>query len=138
MLACHDLVSEAGAWNEYLNDATRFIYLAEDENPFGFVCAGEPITSDLPGESVGEVIGLYLLPGYWGHGMGRKLLVRGLSVLKRRHFEEAFLWVRVDADGAIGAVRSLGFDAIDMHRETNLAGGVIAEQGYRISLDNYF
>lgn len=125
--ATHEINHGPTDWAYYLDSTDHFIYLAEHERPFGFVCAG-----------MGEVIGLYLRPDCWGCGMGKKLLVRGLSVLKRRGFEHAFLWVRDDASRMQAVVASIGFERIDTVRETNLRHHSIREAGYSLALDNWF
>ncbi len=86
----------------------------------------------------GEVLGLFVAPPYWGHGMGRKLLVRGLSVLKRRQFESAFLWVRDDLPRVADIVESLGFERAVMQRTTNLGTGERVETAFHKSLEDYF
>lgn len=128
-------------WHSLLSSPLHFVYLAEDTRPFGFVCAGEPLEA-LPGyERHGEVIGWYVLPEYQGYGMGRKLLVRGLSVLKRRGFASALLWLRDDAAGALSIVESLGFDGGALSRTTNWQIGgerEVRETGYELRLDDWF
>lgn len=123
-----------------LGQGQHFIYLAEDKAPFGFVCAGAPLLE--PGiegeEGAGEIIGWYLAPAYQGHGMGKKLLVRGLSVLKRRAFETAVIWLPDDAWRARLVIEQLAFASADMTRTTNQDGISVTEQGYRLSLDAYF
>ena len=107
---------------------TYFTYLAEDTEPFGFVTAGE-----------GEILALYIKPEYRGKGMGRKLLVRGLSILKIRGFESALLWIPQGAASVLSIARSLKFKADGSERYTNaIDGSTQFEQGYRLSLSEYF
>lgn len=137
-LASAHIIPVSGTdWAPYVDDQARFIYLAEDTAPFGFVCAGRPQDIDVLPATAGEIIGLYLHPDYQGHGMGRKLLVRGLSVLKRRGFETGFIWLRQDASRAKRVVASLGFAETGYERSTR-AHGIVLEQGFEVDLESYF
>jgi len=138
LAAMHGVSPPAPDWRTLMGNPEHFVYLAEDETPFGFVCAGQPLDDVFEGKLTGEVIGLYLLPEYWGHGMGRKLLVRGLSVLKRRDFDSAFMWVREDAERALGVAASLHFERTAMSRTTNVGPEPVFEIGYQLDLGEYF
>lgn len=125
-------------WGLFSESREHFIYLAEDEQVFGFVCAGTPSDVDVAGAGTGELFGLYLLPTHQGHGMGRKLLVRGLSVLKRRGFERGFMWVPRDARPVRHIAARLGFEPAGTQRATNTRAGELDEIGLVISLDEWF
>ncbi len=114
-----------------------FCYLAEDEAPFGFVIAGDdPLAL---GENHGQILAIYMRPSHRGFGMGKKLLVRGLSVLKRRGYESALVWVPAGAEAPRALIVSLGFEADDSERLVNVdGGGSLVEKGYRLSLKDYF
>ncbi len=115
-------------WHHLRADGAYFTYLAEDEAPFGFVSAGE-----------GELIAIYIKSTYRGFGMGRKLFVRGLSVLKRRGFETASIWLGVEKKTALSMIESLGFESDGAERYVNdPTGGTSFELGYRLSLEDYF
>jgi ribosomal protein S18 acetylase RimI-like enzyme len=118
----------------YVSPANRvmlgayFTYLAEDSEPFGFVSAGE-----------GEIIALYVKPAYRGLGMGSKLLVRGLSVLKLRGFESALAWIPETGVIALKTFASLNFEADGSERYSNAPDGSTRfEWGYRLGLTDYF
>ncbi len=105
-----------------------FTYLAEDTEPFGFVSAGE-----------GEIIALYIKPEYRRKGMGSKLLVRGLSILKLRGFESALCWLAEGDTPALEILLSLKFKADGSERLTNTRDGATrTEKGYRLGLSEYF
>ena len=115
-------------WQHLKHEGAFFTYLAEDTAPFGFVSAGE-----------GEIVALFLKTQYRGFGMGRKLLVRGLSVLKRRHFDSAHIWLTDNADVARSMIQALGFEPDGSERYVNDSlGGSSFEIGYHISLEDYF
>jgi L-amino acid N-acyltransferase YncA len=112
----------------HTREGTYFTYLAEIDAPFGFILAGE-----------GEIVALYIKPGYRGKGMGGKLLVRGLSVLKLRGFESALAWIDDDADLVRKTFLSLKFEADGSERYSNAPDGTTQfEKGYRLSLSEYF
>ncbi|MEX0942338.1 MAG: GNAT family N-acetyltransferase [Pseudomonadales bacterium] len=120
-----------------LGEGQHVIYLAEDDEPFGFVCAGAPLLDPGTG-GAGEIVGWYVRPGYQGHGMGKKLLVRGLSVLKRREFETAIIWLPDGAERARLILEQLSFKPLNVSRTSNQGGISMVETGYRVSLDDYF
>jgi len=121
-----------------LESEAHFVYLAEDESPFGFVAAGRH-EGGLLEPTAGEILGLYLATSHQGFGMGRKLLVRGLSVLKRRGFESAFAWLPADSERAITVFEEVSFErSPGLVREINVAGTARTEYGYRIGLEAFF
>ena len=112
-----------------------YAYMAEDERVFGFVTCGAPLIAE---KGVGEIIAIFVSPQHRGFGMGKKLLVRGLSVLKRRGFEIATLWVNED-NLVDGFLESLGFELAVETRELNLPDGNVALQRcFCRPLDDYF
>lgn len=124
--------------NTLLSSREHFIYLAETDAPFGFVGAG-PADEMIAGPGVGEIVALYLLPLVQGQGMGKKLLVRGLSVLKRRGFERAFAFVPVASVSAIAVFRAIGFEPVEgVERVVNKGAQAVRECGYSVSLDDFF
>ena len=115
-----------GAWSDEINwpalfaETGVFSYLAEDDRPFGVVSVGTP-REDLYGNA-GEVIAWYLEPEYWAEGFGRKLLVHGLTVMKRRNFERAFVSIPETSENALETVWQLQFEqhSIKPVGDTNL------------------
>lgn len=140
-------------WQERLLANDVFTYLVEAETIFGFVTAGPSLLMDA---DVGEVCGLFLSPLYRGSGMGKKLLVRGLSVLKRRGFGRAVIFVdslygngSLLAGGAETTVRAeshalesllvgLGFVPEMGEREINYRGATFRQVGHCLDLEGYF
>jgi len=104
-------------WQQLLSQGSFFTYLAEDSEPFGYVSAGPAIMQE--DHTIGEIVALLLKSEYRGFGMGRKLLVRGLSVLKRREFSIAQIWIPDHAAVARDVVRSLDFEADGSERIVN-------------------
>ncbi|MBD3645998.1 MAG: GNAT family N-acetyltransferase [Pseudomonadales bacterium] len=138
LAAIHDLYQGRDDWQSLFDDGTVFTYLAEDDAPFGFVTAGRPREEWFHNGSMGEIISLCVLPDYQGHGIGRHLLVHGMSVLKRRDFESALVWLREESERGRKLIEALGFEEIDACRTLNVAGNEIAEQAWCMSLDEFF
>ena len=95
------------SWLDMFAVPEIFSYLAEDDEPFGVVSVAP--ASDYWLDNAGEVIVWYLHPKFRNVGLGRKLLVHGLSVLKRRDFEIALIWIPETADEASKALYELRF-----------------------------
>lgn len=118
-----------------LGGTDHFVYLAETARPFGFVGAGAG-EGDFIGDDVGEVMALFIHPDFQGYGMGRKLLVRGLSVLKRRGFGRALAFV---PDGAEETFEAVGFElASGLSRQINIGTKTVTERGLLVDLDAFF
>ena len=112
----------AGSGDRYSGEE-RFTYLSEDENVFGFVTSGSPQVEFFSDDLTGEILSLYVHPDYQGHGYGKKLLVHGLSVLKRRGFEFAVMWIPEMATRALTISTALNFEEVDgAHLIDNQAG----------------
>lgn len=111
-----------------------FTYLAEDERCFGVVTAGVPAHRQDSG--TGEILLWYIAEANRRAGWGRKLLVHGLSVLKRRFYDEAFIWLPRDAGAAVHIVEAFGFEPNGAERIDNRADTV--SQGYVRSLADFF
>ncbi|XOV88231.1 MAG: GNAT family N-acetyltransferase [Pseudomonadota bacterium] len=125
-------------WPALLASPAHFVYVAEDNSIFGFVAAGAPL-DPLPGsEGTGEIIGLCVKPGYQRQGMGTKLLVRGISVLKRRTFGRAHVWLPDARPQVVRVFTAVGFEATGVTRITNLESRPWRESGFEMGLDAFF
>jgi len=121
----------------WMGDPEIFTYVAEDSQLFGYITAGPPRDA-LFSADTGEVYALCVLPEYWGQGIGRKLVVHGISVLKRRHFNRVVVWLPAEAERARRMLRGLKFSGNGMNRETNLPGQVLWEEGFELDASDYF
>ena len=115
-----------------------FTYLAEDSEPFGFITVGQSEESLFDPASTGEVLEWYLAGRRSQKGYGSKLLVRGLSVLKRRFFDQAVIWLPADAVRAISILNSLGFENAGMERIANSKSGSSVSNADLKDLGDYF
>ncbi len=116
-----------------------FTYLSEDDMPFGFVTSGSLSEPSLDDGHTGEIQALFVHPDYQGFGVGRKLLVHGLSVLRRRGYESALIWVPVAGGAALRIVEALKFRPAGSVRLLN--GGqstTVKEIAWRLDISDYF
>jgi GNAT superfamily N-acetyltransferase len=80
-----------GWWSQNL--ARRRLLVAEEANDVrGFAAIG-PSRDDDATAPTGEVYAIYVDPGAWGQGLGRRLMKRALYELRAANFAEATLWV---------------------------------------------
>ena len=80
--------------------------------PFGVVAVGDPREHSYRDSKTGEVIVWYADLGPPHLGFDQKLLVHGLSVMKRRDFERAQIWLHESSAEAIESVRGLHFKQV--------------------------
>lgn len=80
----------------------------KDNKAVGFICIGKCRDEDKSNE-YGEIGGLYLLPDYFRHGIGSKLINWGINELKKRGFKKVTLWVLEDNINAIEFYEKIGF-----------------------------
>ncbi len=102
----------------------------------GFVSVGPSRdgSGGSPEGEVGEVHAIYLLPRWWGQGLGVRLLVAGLDHLRENGFRSATLWVLESntrarrfyercgwaLDGAATVDTSLGFPMSEVRYRVDL------------------
>lgn len=122
-------------WQRQLLMPGNFTYVIEQKSIFGFVSAG---SADLPNPRIGELLGLYVDPSKRRQGWGRKLLVRGLSVLKLREFESACVYLKEEARGARALLTELGFVATALEKTSFIDGQEVIQTGYQTDLADYF
>ena len=125
-------------WSDLMRRKGIFTYIAEDDAPFGMVTAGPPQEDFLDDDKTGEILALYLKPGYQGRGLGRKLLVHGVSVIKRWDSVRAVIWIPEVATRALHVVTVLGFEELGASREINREGGTVVETCLALDCANWF
>jgi len=126
-----------------LDAANVFTYLAEEDTPFGFVTVGASEALTQPAEALidnatGEILEWYLRPEFWHRGFGAKLLVHGLSVLKRRMYECAIIWLPAKADRAEAITLRLGFEHHGAEKIVNDSAGSHSAHALIKDLSEYF
>ena len=128
----------AQEWQGFFNDPRIFTYLCETDRPFGFVTAGAPLEDFFMDGEHGELIAVNILPTHREHGYGKKLLVHGISVLKRRNFKRAIVWAANENERAIAIIDRLGSNPNGAVRITNRADASQQEYCYQLDLEEYF
>ena len=122
-------------WSFALDENKHFIDLAEDDQLFAFVCGGQPEHADVVPDGTGEIFVCMVDPGHRRQGIGRKLMIRAVTVLKRRGFECAFMWLPESHEWLIGWAREIGFVGSDYERS---GATPQRERGFLLDLDLLF
>ena len=84
---------------------TQLIY--ENELPVGCIAYGK--SRDGSFADWGEIVSIYLLPGYFRKGYGKKLLQTALVDMKTNGYESCYLWVLKENFKARSFYESNGF-----------------------------
>jgi ribosomal protein S18 acetylase RimI-like enzyme len=70
------------------------VYVAErDGTVCGFVSLGATRDPDGDPGQTGEISAIYLLPEFWGHGLGGAMMASALGSLAAAGYQQATLWV---------------------------------------------
>jgi ribosomal protein S18 acetylase RimI-like enzyme len=117
----------AASWRENLlrhgpSGRKRLRVAVEEDGVIGFVRVGTVWDAD----EVGLVYVLYVLPAYWGHGVGTALMRAALDDLRELGMREAVLWVLRDNQRARRFYDGLGWRP-DGRTTTEDYGGVALE-----------
>jgi mycothiol synthase len=98
------------------NPGTENVILSCEDNKITGYCWLEILPgSDSVGESVGEIHMIGTIPEYRGKGIGKKVLLAGLSYLQDRGVTTAYLSVDSENVSAIALYESVGFE---LYRKT--------------------
>lgn len=81
----------------------------------------------------GGVVSLYLLPGYWGKGIGVKLLGAAVAELRRQGYANLYLWVLQGNTRAEQFYRRNGFLPSGDTLPLQLAGSTLTECRYQLA-----
>jgi ribosomal protein S18 acetylase RimI-like enzyme len=131
-----DPKQRAAKWRRYLkesdDDRAHLLVLEQDGKIVGFANVGSCREDQL--ETAGEVRAIYLLPQYWGRGLGRVLMTAGLDALTSAGFSEAVLWVLAENDRARRFYEAGGWVADGAVKQDDGFGFPIREVRYRRAL----
>jgi GNAT superfamily N-acetyltransferase len=100
----------------------------------GFVSYSPSRDSDLDSGRVGEIGAIYLLPGAWGKGIGRRLMDAALTCLTESGFAQAALWVLDSNVRARRFYEAGGWSADGAQKLDESRGFPISQVRYRRSL----
>jgi ribosomal protein S18 acetylase RimI-like enzyme len=85
-------------------------YLVQVEGEVvGFLTLGAARDPDLDVGRTGEIWGIYISPGYWRKGIGKRLAEEAERILKSGGYEDAVLWVLEDNQQARRFYEAMGF-----------------------------
>ncbi|HEU5280162.1 MAG TPA: GNAT family N-acetyltransferase [Gaiellaceae bacterium] len=102
-------------------------FVAEvDGDVVGFVSVGASRDAD----AEGELYAIYVLPGHWGTGLGRKLIEAGEKELRRLGYRDVVLWVLADNPRARRFYELAGWSPDGETRTLELFGMEIDEVRY--------
>lgn len=120
---------------------TRYTFGAADPDlPFTMVASEEGVicgfattrsSSEDDGPANGEVMALYVDPGAWGVGVGRRLMADARARLVERGCREAVLWLLVGNDRAQRFYEVDGWVPDDRRRTEEVWGVAVDEICYR-------
>jgi ribosomal protein S18 acetylase RimI-like enzyme len=86
-------------------------YVVElDQGIVGFLTLGAARDPDLDASRTGEIWGIYISPGCWHMGIGKRLAGKAERILKSRGYEQAVLWVLEGNRQARRFYEAIGFD----------------------------
>jgi ribosomal protein S18 acetylase RimI-like enzyme len=97
----------------------------------GFATTGPCRDGDADAGATGELFALYVDPGMWGVGVGRRLMEEARAQLVRRRFTEGVLWVLVGNDRAQRFYDIDGWVPDDGRRTEEIWGVRVDEIRYR-------
>jgi len=103
-------------------------------NVVGFAHVGPTRDEDLDPLVVGELASIYLLPQVWGSGVGRRLMLAAVNVLRDAGFGAAILWVLDGNDRAQRFYEIGGWQLDGAAKDIVIAETPLAEVRYRLVL----
>ena len=105
-----DMGKRMNMWRALTQDSDKIIFIAEDtaDNIVGFSALGRSRDPDANPDTA-EVSAIYVHPEKWGKGIGRTLLSRSLSEVRKRDFNQLTLWVLEANQRARSFYESFGF-----------------------------
>ena len=81
-------------------------------------------------EDMGEIVSIYLLPEYYGRGLGRMLIDAVEAELRKMGFEMLYLWVLRDNARARRFYEKAGFVPSGDERTIEIGGAALEEVRY--------
>jgi GNAT superfamily N-acetyltransferase len=113
-------------------DGPTTIVALQDGDIRGFATIGP--AGDAEDTSIGELLALYVDPGCWGLGVGRRLILEARRRLAERSFAEAILWVFAGNERAEAFYRADGWNPDGARRADEVWGATVDELRYRRTL----
>jgi ribosomal protein S18 acetylase RimI-like enzyme len=109
-----DKEKRAQDWATWMASGAEALIARDDAGkPAGFIAFNKLMTPP-PGMSAvrplytAEILALYILPDYWRHGLGRRLMSDAVTRLKEKKHRSLCLWVLEKNTRAVGFYKALG------------------------------
>ena len=99
---------------------------------FAHICPAREGDGDPAG--LGELAAIYLSPDVWGSGVGRRLMLAAVNVLRDAGFAEAILWVLEGNERAQRFYEIGGWQLDGATKDIVIADIPLAEVRYRLTL----
>ncbi len=135
-----DVAQRTRTWERALaeTDNPRAGVLVADDgrNVVGFVGYFPSRDPDADPDLIGEIGAIYLLPGAWGGGIGKRLMEAALGRLAGAGFTQVTLWVLDSNDRARRFYEAGGWSADGAAKQDDSRGFPLSEVRYRRSLSS--
>ncbi|MCF5142933.1 GNAT family N-acetyltransferase [Pseudomonas sp. WS 5532] len=116
-------------WARLIESQDAGVLVAEvDGNVIGWLSLGLCRDTDTPEVASGEVMAIYVLADYWGHGIGAQLWQAGFQRLVEQGYKRISLWVLAANQRAVRFYTRFGGTEDPGSRRTLVRGGVTLEE----------
>lgn len=113
-------------------DTDGFLIAFDNDKPCG-ICSIRK-SSDIGFDGWGEVVAIYTLEAYWGHGVGRVLMDMAIAKLAELGFNRVMLWTFEKNMRARCFYESYGFTFDGARKDSGICG--IPEIRYKMEVKN--
>ena len=109
----------------------QYLIAYDYATPCGVCSTGPSRDGDM--EGCGEVVAIYALPSYWGHGVGQALMDAAVDGLRQQGYAQVMLWVFEANARARAFYEKCGFVFDGTYKESGFgnAPGAAREVRYR-------
>lgn len=124
------LAERTDNWQQWIQqEALSWVWVAESpaRQIIGFVCGGPERTAHPNWQ--GEIYAIYLLEGWQGRGVGKRLLQKGFELLSQQGHSSALIWVASANHKACGFYAAQG-GQVCLQRSQTIGGHCLDETGY--------
>ena len=118
-----------GLWTPLLLDSSRAGYVLKVDDDFIAASSIAPAREEKM-SGWGELISIYVLPQYFNQGYGKKLLEFVVGKLRKRGYDNIYLWVLEENQGARRFYERNGFSPNGDRRTITVGGKELVEARY--------
>lgn len=118
-------------WQKWLDQGIKGLMALHDGQPAGIISFGNVRTRPAGDQGIiplysAEVFSLYVLPAFWGKGIGRALMLRAALTLQEQRHNGVVLWVLKDNKKAVDFYLALGGQRIGKQK-ADFGGRMLTE-----------